>query len=144
MEFVKAQEIDLDQIIKIEEENFLDLYRKKDFLYELKENPFSNFYVVKDDNKIYGYIIFWITFETSTLCRICVENLKKYQGLGSFLLENAEKILIKNKVESMSLEVRESNLSAINFYKKHGFIKIFMKEHYYANGENALYMMKGY
>ena len=67
MEFVKAQEIDLDQIIKIEEENFLDPYRKKDFLYELKENPFSNFYVVKVDNKIYGYIIFWITFETSTL-----------------------------------------------------------------------------
>ena len=29
MEFVKAQEIDLDQIIKIEEENFLNPYRKK-------------------------------------------------------------------------------------------------------------------
>ena len=38
MEFVKAQEIDLDQIIKIEEENFLDPYRKKDFLYECVTN----------------------------------------------------------------------------------------------------------
>lgn len=144
MEFVKACEIDLDSILEIEVENFLDPYKKKDFLYELHENPFSNFYVVKDNEKIYGYIIFWITFETSTLCKIAIENSKKNMGLGTFLLKNAENILIKNKVESMSLEVRESNLRAINFYKKNGFIKVCLKEHYYANGENALYMMKGY
>lgn len=144
MEFCKVEEKDLDQIEVIEKENFLVPYKKKDFLYELKENPFSYFYCIKENEEIYGYIIFWITFETSTLCRISVQNSKKYMGLGGFLLENAEKILKENHVESMSLEVRESNLSAINFYKKHEFIKIFIKEHYYENGENALYMMKGY
>ena len=143
MEFVKVKEEDLDEILEIEEENFLLPYQKKDFLYELNNNPFSNFYVVKEDGDIKGYIIFWITFDSSTLCKIAVKNGEKNKGFAGFLLKNAEFLLKNNDVEFMTLEVRVSNYKAINFYKKHGFSTILTKEKYYENGEDAYYMMKG-
>lgn len=142
--FDKVEEKDLDKICEIEKENFRSPFLAKDFRYELNSNPFSYFYCVKEENEISGFIIFWITFETSTLCKIAVQNLKKHTGLGTFLLQNMEKILKEKEVESMTLEVRKSNENAIKFYEKNGFIKLLVKEGYYKDGEDAYYMMKGF
>ena len=41
----------------------------------------------------------------------------------------------------MTLEVRKSNEKAIKLYKKFGFIFSHVKEGYYDDGEDALYMI---
>ena len=64
-------------------------------------------------------------------------------GIASKLLEESFKILKENKVLFYTLEVREHNEKAINLYKKHGFTYVTLKEQYYSDGENAIYMMKG-
>ena len=52
-------------------------------------------------------------------------------------------ILKENEVVVSTLEVRSHNQSAINLYLKHGYFKEIVKPHYYTNGDDAIYMIKG-
>jgi len=42
----------------------------------------------------------------------------------------------------VQLEVRASNLAARNFYLRLGYREVFTIDQYYANGEDAVVMMK--
>lgn len=144
MEIRVASKLDLDSIVEIEEESFSVPFKRDDILYELENNPFSKTLVIEDgDKKIYGYIIFWITFDSATINRIAVRKNKRNRGFAGFLLQNAEKMRKKNDVEMVTLEVRASNVPAISLYEKYGFLKITVKKQYYEDGEDAIYMMKG-
>lgn len=144
MEIRVASKLDLDSIVEIEEESFSVPFKRDDILYELENNPFSKTLVIEDeDKKIYGYIIFWITFDSATINRIAVRKNKRNRGFARFLLQNAEKMWKENDVETVTLEVRASNIPAISLYEKYGFLKITVKKQYYEDGEDAIYMMKG-
>lgn len=140
---LKAKNEDIDSILKLEEELFIDPYNKENINYELNENPFSKVLVYKNDKDLLGYIIFWITFDSATICKIGVNKNYQKLGIGSKLLTESEKIIKEVGAEFYTLEVRESNINAIKFYEKNGFKKITTKKNYYSNGENALYYMKG-
>ena len=86
---------------------------------------------------------FWITFDSGTICQICVKNEFKRQGIATKLLQKSIEILKENNVEFYTLEVRKNNIPAIEFYKKNGFIKVTIKKGYYTDGEDAIYMVKG-
>ena len=53
------------------------------------------------------------------------------QGLGQKLLSKTEKELTKKGVSDIFLEVRNSNISAINFYKKNNYKKVGKRKNYY-------------
>jgi len=58
--------------------------------------------------------------------------------VGLFLLNNSLNYINKDDVvKSVFLEVRKSNLSAINLYKKENFVKIYERLKYYSDGEDA-------
>ena len=143
MEFLKASKEDLKDIIEIENESFHSPFPEDAFLYELNDNPFSRFYVCKMGDEIVGYIIFWITFDSSTLCKIATKVSKRKLGIAGFLLDKTIEMLKNEEVLTMTLEVRKSNEPAISLYKKYGFEYVLTKEKYYDDGEDALYMMKG-
>lgn len=138
---------DLPQVMEIENLCFLHPYQEKDLLYEMHENPVSYVWVIEYSNasfglkQIVGFIDFWITFDSGTICQIAVHPDIQRSGVGSELMEEMKKELRVKKVKTMTLEVRESNTKAINFYQKHGFKPLLKKEAYYPNGENAVYMI---
>ena len=142
----KCKTEDLAKVSILEEKLFTKPYSLKDLNYELNENPFSNFYVLLDESEVVGYLIFLITFNTSTIDRIAVD--KKYQGKGNgqLLMNKMDEILSNKKLmmETCTLEVRKSNLIALNFYKKNKFKEVTIKPHYYDNGEDAIFMVKYY
>ena len=144
MQIRKATIEDVDEIFSMES-LFASPYKKEAIKYEMLENPTSNILVAtSDDSKIvYGFIDFWITFDSATICQLAVKNEYQNKGIASMLLNESYMILRANDVLFYTLEVRESNVKAINLYKKHGFVKVIVKEQYYSNGENAIYMMKG-
>jgi len=53
---------------------------------------------------------------------IVIDKSKRRKGLGKILIYEFEKLAKKNKKEFLTLSVRKSNESALNFYKKIGFI----------------------
>ncbi|MFZ0295677.1 MAG: N-acetyltransferase [Candidatus Sulfotelmatobacter sp.] len=63
-------------------------------------------------------------------------------GVGSLLLRAAEDRLISVECRSVELETAVDNLSAISFYKRHGFSVIKTFPRYYSNGVDALVLEK--
>ena len=63
-------------------------------------------------------------------------------GLGSLLLEAAEDRLRKMGSSAVGLETAVDNLSALAFYKRHGYSVIRTWPRYYSNGVDALVMRK--
>ena len=138
---------DLPQAMEIENLCFLHPYKEKDLIYEIKENPVSNVWVIEYSNaslglkQIVGFVDYWVTFDSGTICQIAVHPDIQRSGVGSELMNEVKKDAFAKKVKTITLEVRESNEKAINFYKKHGFKISHKKEGYYSNGEDAIYMI---
>ncbi len=143
MEFIVANKDYIEEVTALENVCFKHPFTLKEVTYELTENPFSHTLILKIDGKSVGYLIYWITFDSATICRIGIKDNERHKGYASLLIQESEKYLKKENVEFYTLEVRESNIAAINLYKKNGFSIITKKNKYYEDGENALYMMKG-
>ena len=142
MEIRFAEEKDIPFILEIENECFVKPWGEKDIRYELNNNPVSVVYVLEENNMILGYLDFWITFDSATVAQIAIR--KAYQGrhLADLLMKEMIDDCFAKKVINIALEVRVSNIKAINLYLKHGFKKIVVKPHYYENGEDAIYMVR--
>ena len=63
-------------------------------------------------------------------------------GVGSQLLEAAESRLRAAGSRSVGLETAVDNLSALSFYKRHGYILVKTWPRYYSNGVDALVLRK--
>lgn len=145
MKIVEATLKDFEQIYDIEQTCFVEPYTREQLMYEFSENPLNKILVAYDEDKIVGFVDYMITFNSATISQIAVLPNYRKKGLGSKLLEEMEKSFpkeIDDVVETITLEVRESNINAISFYKKNGYENVVIKKHYYKNGENAVYMIK--
>lgn len=143
MEIRDLMESDINKVMEIEDLCFVAPWKKEDILRELKENKFATLLVATVNEEVVGYVDFWVTFDSATICQIAVHPNYQRQHIGSLLLEEVLKECYAKKVLTITLEVRESNSKGINFYTKHGFNQFLVKPNYYSNGENAIYMMKG-
>lgn len=142
----KATLDDIEDLLKIENECFVDPWKRKDLDYELMENPINEVLVLEKDMKLIGFIDYMITFNSATISQIAILPPYRGKGYARSLLDAMEKSFpkddIDNVVETITLEVRVSNEKAINLYEKNGYEKVTIKPKYYSNGEDALYMVK--
>ena len=92
MDILKVSHSDLDKILEIENESFIKPFKKENFLYELNENPFSRFYKLVIDNEIIGFLLLYVTFDSSSIVQIAIKKDKRNQGFAEFLLQNVEKL----------------------------------------------------
>ena len=77
--------------------------------------------------------------------QVAVTNKFRGQGIATHLLSEMEHSFpkeIDDVVETITLEVRESNEAAKALYLKNGYELVVVKKNYYKDGENALYMLK--
>jgi ribosomal-protein-alanine N-acetyltransferase len=63
-------------------------------------------------------------------------------GVGSQLLRAAEERLLAAGSGTVSLETAVDNISALAFYKRHGYSVVKTLPHYYSNGVDALVLTK--
>lgn len=143
MEIIKARKEHLEQLMEIENECFIEPFKKENIEYELFGNAFSYFYIAIEEEKVIGFIDFWITFDSSTICQIAVRKQYRNKGVASSLINMMFDTLKQNEVSVSTLEVRSHNESAIKFYLKHGYFKEVLKRNYYTNGDDAIYMIRG-
>jgi ribosomal-protein-alanine N-acetyltransferase len=130
----------IDAIFQIEQEQFLHPWKKEFFYRELSHN-IAWFYVAENTKtkEIAGYILFWIIEETLELHDIAVKGSYKKKGIGRLMMEFMMETARDKGVEEMFLEVRQSNVEAVRFYEKFGFMQIDVRKNYYNNPvENAL------
>ena len=63
-------------------------------------------------------------------------------GIGSALMREAMQAMVKYKAKECYLEVRASNVPAVNLYRKMGFKVARTNRGYYADGEAAYVMAR--
>ena len=137
------EESDLEVVMYLENTCFIAPWGLKELTYEINDNPVSNLWVIESSSYgVVGFVDYWITFDSATICQICVNPVFRKRGLGAQMMNEVIKDCKANKVRNITLEVREHNESATRLYEKFGFKKILIKEQYYTNGDNAIYMVK--
>ena len=130
---------DINRVLEIEEASFKDPYPVSILLdiYNLG----AGFLVAEYDNIIVGYIIFWIRFQDEGhIISIAVDDHYHRKEVGSKLVKTALKIFKRYNITQIKLEVRISNIGAIEFYKNQGFTKKEIVKNYYEDLEDAVLM----
>jgi [ribosomal protein S18]-alanine N-acetyltransferase len=79
---------------------------------------------------------------TGHIITIDVSPQSRRERVGSKLLAAAEDRLRTAGAQAVGLETAVDNLSALSFYKKHGYSVVRTWPRYYANGVDALVMKK--
>lgn len=138
-EYVESYEI-LKQIFELEKKIFLKSFYSEESLIEMYNNPdIYKIYFYLEEKEVLAYLLVMDSIDCYEILKIAVDNNYRRMGYAKFLLEE---IVIKEKVKKdIFLEVRESNIAAINFYKKNRFNQISIRKNYYKdNNENAIIM----
>jgi [ribosomal protein S18]-alanine N-acetyltransferase len=91
--------------------------------------------------KILAMIVMYLIEDESHVATFAVHKDYRHAGIGWRLLQYALKEVINDGATHAFLEVRASNLSAINLYEKFGFVTVNKRKKYYVdNNEDALLM----
>lgn len=129
---------DLSAISELEQLSFKDPFPSY-FLSQLAEANPSTFLVALMRDKIVGYAVIdrWPDQEHLVSIAVLPESRKK--GVGQALLSH---LIEKIEAGSLKLEVRRSNMAAIELYRKNGFARTGIAHSYYTDGEDAIQMEK--
>jgi [ribosomal protein S18]-alanine N-acetyltransferase len=114
------------------------------FEYEAADNPLAYYLVaVTEDGSIAGYAGIWHILNEGHITNVAVRPDMRGRGLGDKIISELLTCSSVAGVVKFTLEVRVSNASAINVYKKFGFVEAgFRKSYYEDNGEDAIIMWK--
>ena len=106
-----------------------------DINYLKVENPFLRNFVYLENDVPIGIISYSLIYDRIELEYIWVNSSYRHMGIASKLMDK----MIDNSVNNITLEVRTSNVDAINLYKKFGFKIASIRKCYY--GDEDAYLM---
>ena len=132
---------DLDVLVEIEKSLYKDPWNKEAYLRDL-ENDIAYNYVLVHDDVILGYYGFWIMFDNIDITKVSIRKELQGKGLSNILMKDFFSRISNLDIKSITLEVRVSNIKAINLYKKYGFKEISVRKKYYSDSEDALILQK--
>ena len=134
----------LSSVMRIERESFTHPWSEESFVSELSK-PTSHLFVAIENNEVVGYAVLETILDEGSLLIIAVDEKYRRKGVAKMLFAKLEDIVTEKELSFITLEVRESNESAINFYDSQGFEKIAVRKNYYSKPiENAVLMTKYY
>ena len=132
---------DLELIKDILETDFDGFWTYSVFKSEL-ENENSRYIAAKIDNQIVGFAGIWKSVDDVHITNIVTKKDFRQKGIGKALLDKLIQISKQENINAVTLEVRHTNIPAINFYLKHGFKKVGLRKNYYKNQDDAILMTK--
>jgi len=140
MEIVPFEEADLDEIMEIENVSFAAPWSRQCYL-DLAPLDTISFFVVKDEGKVLGYMLYQSSGEEMELHTIAVSPGHRREGIAKKMIEHMISDGKGRGILRFFLQVRPSNDSARALYKKYGFTTIGIRKNYYRdNFEDALVM----
>lgn len=134
------------KIVKIDDEKFkyitknIELFDTDETIpitkEELESPKYETFVLINSlDNEVLGYITIWHGYEETHIIRVVVKKSERKKGYGKFLLKE---IMKKFSEFPFELEVKETNIPALNLYLSVGFTKIGYRKKYYGNNKGAI------
>lgn len=112
------------------------LISQEEVIKELEHNPFGK-YLLYVENSVVAYIYYSDIYDRVEINQFEVEKTRRNCGIGNKVLKKFTDTVDK----SMSLEVKEDNLTARHLYKKYGFKEVAIRKNYY-QGKDGILMEK--
>jgi len=131
---------DLQQVCDIESETFSMPWTFQSFLDSLliKDNIYL---VAVENNSIIGYCGVWVVAKEGQINNIAVRKQNQNLGVGNQMLQFLFKEGKAEKIEQFTLEVRKSNVNAINLYNKFGFVNVGIRPSFYEKPQEDAVIM---
>ncbi len=140
-EIVPLAEEHLDQLMAIENASFAVPWRREEYLYDIKMNKLAHYVAVVAGDKLLGYGGMWLIFNEGHINNIAIHPEMRGKRIGEAVLAALSELCCSLGGDRLTLEVRESNLSALRLYERMGFVAAGIRPNYYSdNGEAAIIM----
>lgn len=121
---------DLDEVMAIEQAVYSHPWTRKNFDDTISNRDFA--WVARHrDGELLGYFVHMVVMDESHLLTIAVKESVQRQGLGRFLLQKLIEHARLMELKSVLLEVRQSNIRALDLYEALGFVEIGRRKNYY-------------
>jgi ribosomal-protein-alanine N-acetyltransferase len=104
--------------------------------------PGADCIVAEADRTLAGFCVTARGPARGYIITIDVLDLYRRQGVGTMLLAEVERRMAASGVREVTLETATDNVSAIAFWKKHGYRTRGVKKGYYPGGGDAYAMVK--
>jgi ribosomal-protein-alanine N-acetyltransferase len=136
---------DLDRVCQIEESVFSMPWSRESFETELADDGISFSWVAEADGRLVAYFVAWLVEDELHIGNIAVDPTHRRRGIGRALLSYCLTRAVERGIVRATLEVRSSNLAAIELYEEGGFEPVAIRRCYYSdNGEDAIVMLKAF
>ena len=99
-------------------------------------------WVIDTGGAVRGFLVIRTVAQEAEILNLSVDPAGRRTGNATALLLEALKECRELRVKKIFLEVRESNVPAIFFYEKHGFVKNGRRPAYYTNPSEAAVLMR--
>jgi ribosomal-protein-alanine N-acetyltransferase len=141
VEIADATAAEVAAVHRIEQASFPAPWRREFFSAEIQgENRFN--IVAKRGGVVIGYLFAMWIFDEMHVNKIAVEAAERRQGIANALMERCFTFARENDVTTISLEVRQSNRAAQEFYRSLEFETSYIRKRYYPDGEAAVVMIR--
>lgn len=134
-----ARFADVDQIFALERASFPMPWRREFFESELHAAGRHN-RVVRQGRTVIAYCFSMYYLDEMHVNKIAVADPYRRQGLARLLMDDALEFARAAGIRSITLEVRESNRAAQEFYRSLQFESRYRRPRYYPDGESAVVM----
>ncbi|MDZ4906939.1 MULTISPECIES: ribosomal protein S18-alanine N-acetyltransferase [Clostridium] len=133
---------DIDGVLNITNLCFSTPWSRSSISGELS-NPLAKYIIAKDieKNSVIGFVGVWIIVGEADITNIAVHPNYRKLGVGSKLLSSLINICDDLSCSLINLEVRASNISAQNLYKKFSFIENGLRKGYYEDTKEDAILM---
>lgn len=132
---------DIKEVVITEQEAFSTPWSEEIFLHEMEGNAYAHYIVAEKASEVIGHCGMWVVLDECHITNVAVRQTMRGQGIGEGLMRKAIELCKMNEVRLMTLEVRVSNNTAQQLYRKLGFQDGGIRKNYYTDDqEDALVM----
>ena len=121
---------DVSAVVELETASFSSPWSESTF-HTLLDRPGAELMVLDDGGEVIGYAVLWCILDQGELANIAIRPDRRGGGLGATLLDAVLERARSRGVETLFLEVRESNAVARAMYARFGFSELGVRRDYY-------------
>ena len=131
---------DLNEVLNLQTVCALGKWSKADFENELS-NPSALLYIISENDVVLGFAQARLITPIIEILNIGVLPEMRKRGIGKILLQKLFEVASSKGVGEIWLEVRESNLTAREFYHSQGYKIVGRRRNYYSSPDEDAVLM---
>lgn len=140
LQILPATPVEAEDIEALERACFPSPWRREFFDSEIVAEGRYNRVVKDGRGQLIGYLFAMYYLDEMHVNKIAVRVPQRRQGIATALMKHCTDFARSRGIRAISLEVRQSNRGAQDFYRRLGFKPLYIRPSYYPDGEAAVVM----